>query len=51
MRGGIKVAYAFGVIDGFGTTVCECCRRRSGVEKNIYFKKQYGCQRYQCMKR
>ena len=30
-RGGIKVAYEFGVVDGFDTSVGKCCWWRRGL--------------------
>ena len=38
-RRGIKVAYEFGVADGFDTTVGECYWWRRGVGKNVYLRK------------
>ena len=38
-RGGIKVAYEFWVVGGFDTKVGECCWRRRGVGKSVYFRK------------
>ena len=38
-RGSIKVAYKFGVVDEFYTTVGKCCLVEEGVGKNIYFRR------------
>ena len=37
--GGIKVAYEFGVFDGFDMSVDKCCWWRRRVGKNVYFRK------------
>ena len=37
--GGIYVVYEFEVVDGFETAAGECCWRRKGVGKNVYFRK------------
>ena len=38
-RGGIEVAYEFGVVDGFDTSVGKCYWWMRRVGKNIYFRK------------